>query len=191
VLEERFRQSQKLEAIGRLAGGLAHDFNNLLRVITGYSELLRENLTAEATGQRRLEQIQKAAERAATLTRQLLAFSRKEVIHPKVLDVNEAVADIEPMLHRLIGEDVQLVTRLGKDLGRVQADRGQVERIILSLAVNARDAMPQGGHLGIETSNEVLDEGYLRTHPDVRPRPYVLLAFRVYLPRGDQSDPPA
>jgi len=175
-LEAQLLQAQKMEAIGRLAGGVAHDFNNLLGVITGYSELLRKNLGSRDPGQKRVEQIQKAADRAAALTRQLLAFSRKEVIQPKVLDLNEIVADVDNMLHRLIGEDVQLVTKLGEDLGRVHADRGQVDQIIVNLAVNARDAMPQGGDLWIETSNVVLDEAYLRTHADVRPGPYVLLA---------------
>jgi two-component system, cell cycle sensor histidine kinase and response regulator CckA len=175
-LESQLLQAQKMEAIGRLAGGVAHDFNNLLGVITGYSEMLEMNLPAEGPGRSRLEQIKKAAGRAAALTRQLLAFSRREVIQPKVLDLNEVVADVERMLHRLIGEDVQLVTKLGKDLGRVQADRGQVDQIILNLAVNARDAMPQGGDLWIETSNAELDDAYLRTHADVLPGSYVLLS---------------
>jgi len=175
-LESQLLQAQKMEAIGRLAGGVAHDFNNILGVITGYSEMLEMNLPAEGPGHGRLEQIKKAAARAAALTRQLLAFSRKEVIQPRVLDLNEVVADVEKMLHRLIGEDVQLVTKLGKDLGRVQADRGQVDQIILNLAVNARDAMPQGGDLWIETSNAELDDAYLRTHADVLPGSYVLLS---------------
>jgi PAS domain S-box-containing protein len=175
-LESQLLQAQKMEAIGRLAGGVAHDFNNLLGVITGYSDLLGKTLAPESAGHRRLEQIKKAANRAAGLTRQLLAFSRKEVIQPKVLDLNEVVVDVEKMLHRLIGEDVNLVTRLEKDLGRVQADRGQIDQIILNLAVNARDAMPQGGDLWIETSNVELDEAYLRTHADVHPGRYVLLA---------------
>jgi hypothetical protein len=175
-LEAQLVQAQKMEAIGRLAGGVAHDFNNLLGVITGYSELLEKNLEAEGAGRQRLEQIQKAAQRAAALTRQLLAFSRKEVIQPRVLDLNEVVADVEKMLQRLIGEDVHLVTKLGQDLGRVQADRGQVDQILMNLAVNARDAMPDGGNLWIETSNATLDAAYLRTHADVHPGPYVMLA---------------
>jgi hypothetical protein len=175
-LEAQLVQAQKMEAIGRLAGGVAHDFNNLLGVITGYSELLYKNLQSTGAGHNRLKQIQKAAERAAGLTRQLLAFSRKEVVQPKVLDLNEVVTDIEKMLHRLIGEDVHLVTKLGRDLGRVQADRGQVDQILMNLAVNARDAMPDGGNLWIETSNATLDDAYLRTHADVRPGPFVLLS---------------
>jgi two-component system, cell cycle sensor histidine kinase and response regulator CckA len=175
-LESQLIQAQKMEAVGRLAGGVAHDFNNLLGVITGYSELLGKNLPADGPGRGRLDQIKAAASRAAALTRQLLAFSRKEVVQPRVLDLNEVVADIETMLHRLIGEDVRLVTKLGKDLGRVEADRGQIDQIIMNLAVNARDAMPDGGDLWIETSNAELDEAYLRTHADVRPGHYVLLA---------------
>jgi two-component system cell cycle sensor histidine kinase/response regulator CckA len=174
-LESQLRQAQKMEAIGRLAGGVAHDFNNLLGVITGYSELLQKNLRSQDPGQQPVAQIQKAADRGAALTRQLLAFSRKEVIQPKVLDLNGIVTDVGKMLGRLLGEDVHLVTKLGKDLGRVLADRSQIDQVILNLVVNARDAMPQGGDLCIETSSVVLDEAYLRTHADVRPGPYVLL----------------
>ncbi len=175
-LESQLLQAQKMEAIGRLAGGVAHDFNNLLGVITGYSDLLRKTLGSQESARRRVEQIQKAAERAAGLTRQLLAFSRKEVIQPRVIDLNATVADVEKMLRRLIGEDVQLVTKLGDCLGRIEADHGQVDQVIMNLAVNARDAMPQGGTLWIETSNAILDEAFLRTHADVLPGRYVLLA---------------
>jgi PAS domain S-box-containing protein len=175
-LEAQLLQAQKMEAVGRLAGGVAHDFNNLLGVITGYSDLLSKNLEAGHPGRKRLEQIQRAAERATGLTRQLLAFSRKQVLEPKVLDLNEVVADVEKMLDRLIGEDVQLVTVFGSDLGKVRADRGQVEQVLLNLVVNARDAMPRGGRLLLETSNAVLDQAYARLHPEARPGPYVLLA---------------
>jgi PAS domain S-box-containing protein len=175
-LEDQLLQSQKMEAVGRLAGGVAHDFNNLLGVITGHSELLAKGLATQDPGRHRLEQIRKAAERAAGLTRQLLAFSRKEVIRPRVLDLNDVVGDIEKMLQRVIGEDVRLVTRLAPDLGHVRADRGQVDQVILNLAVNARDAMPEGGELIIETSNEVLDEAYARSHADVVPGRYVRVA---------------
>ena len=175
-LEAQLVQAQKMEAIGRLAGGVAHDFNNLLGVITGYSELLERNLQAEGAGHQRLEQIQKAAQRAAALTRQLLAFSRKEVVQPRVLDLNEIVADVEKMLQRLIGEDVHLVTKLGTDLGKVKADRGQIDQILMNLAINARDAMPDGGNLWIETANATLDAAYLKTHADVQPGPFLMLA---------------
>jgi PAS domain S-box-containing protein len=176
LLEEQVRQAQKMEAVGRLAGGVAHDFNNLLGVITGYSDMLSKNLQPHDANYKRLGEIKKAAERAAALTRQLLAFSRQEVIQPKVLDLNVVVRDIEKTLQRLIGEDVHLATRLAGDLGRVKADRGQVDQVILNLAVNARDAMPQGGDLIIETSNSVLDEAYAASHADVVPGAYVMLS---------------
>jgi hypothetical protein len=163
-LEVQLRQAQKMEAIGRLAGGVAHDFNNLLGVITGYGE------------QRRVTEIQKAAERAANLTRQLLAFSRKQVLETKILNLSEVVTDLGGMLHRLIGEDVHLSTRVAADLGRVRADRGQVEQVIVNLVVNARDAMPRGGELILETANATLDEAYCRQHADVQPGRYVTLA---------------
>jgi two-component system, cell cycle sensor histidine kinase and response regulator CckA len=175
-LEAQLLQAQKMEAVGRLAGGVAHDFNNLLGVITGYSGLLGRSLAPnDAVALNRVDQIKKAAERATALTRQLLAFSRKEVIQPKVLDLNEIVNDVEKMLLRLIGEDVELTTRLQADLGHVKADRGQIDQVMVNLAVNARDAMPNGGQLIIETANTVLDEQYARSHPDVTPGPYVVL----------------
>jgi PAS domain S-box-containing protein len=152
-LENQLRQSQKMEAVGRLAGGIAHDFNNLLGVITGYGELLQRDIGPGQQGFRRLEEIRKAADRASNLTRQLLAFSRKQVLEPKVLDLNTVVADIAKMLRRLIGEDIQLITVFAEDLGRVKADPGQMEQVIVNLAVNARDAMPRGGKLIIETGN--------------------------------------
>jgi PAS domain S-box-containing protein len=176
TLEAKFLQSQKMESVGRLAGGIAHDFNNLLGVILGYGALLLRK--AEGGPERsKLEQIVKAGERAAGLTRQLLAFSRKQVLQPKVLDLNDLVADLERMLRRLIGEDIQLTTRLD-GLGNVKADPGQVEQVLMNLVVNARDAMPRGGQLTIETSNVVLDEAYASERPDVRPGPCVVLAVR-------------
>jgi two-component system cell cycle sensor histidine kinase/response regulator CckA len=175
-LEAQLLQSQKMEAVGRLAGGVAHDFNNLLGVITGYSGLLGRSLPPnDAVALNRVDQIKKAAERATGLTRQLLAFSRKEIIQPKVLDLNEIVPDVERMLLRLIGEDVELTTKLAAGLGRVKADRGQIDQVLMNLAVNARDAMPNGGQLIIETANIVLDEQYARRHPDVTAGPYVVL----------------
>jgi PAS domain S-box-containing protein len=175
-LEAQLLQAQKMEAVGRLAGGVAHDFNNLLGVITGYTGLLDRSLSPnDAVAHNRVDQIRKAAERATALTRQLLAFSRKEVIQPKVLDLNEVVHDVEKMLQRLIGEDVTLTTKLEADLGRVKADRGQIDQVMVNLAVNARDAMPNGGQLILETANTVLDEPYARSHPGVLPGPYVVL----------------
>ena len=177
-LEEQLLQAQKMEAVGRLAGGVAHDFNNLLGVITGYGELLLKNLGPEHPGSPRLEQIQKAAQRAGCLTRQLLAFSRKQVLQPRILDLNEVVADVEKMLSRVIGEDIQLVTTPGAARGRIRADPGQIEQVLMNLAVNARDAMPRGGQLVLETANVTLDEAYTRAHPEVQPGPFVMLSVR-------------
>ena len=175
-LEEQLRQSQKLEAIGMLAGGIAHDFNNLLTVIRGYSDLTLMRLSEEDPLHRNISEVKKAAERAAGLTRQLLAFSRKQVLQPKVLDLNAVVSELEKMLRRLIGEDIGLRTVLESDLGSVKADPGQIEQIIMNLAVNARDAMPQGGKLTIETTNVYLDEDYAKVHIAVIPGPYVMFA---------------
>jgi two-component system, cell cycle sensor histidine kinase and response regulator CckA len=152
-LEEQLRNAQQLEAIGRLAGGVAHDFNNILSIIMGHGELLLAVMGADERARNGLEQIGRAAERAASLTQQLLAFSRKQVLQPKVLDLNEAVADVQKMLSRVIGEDIELVASLHPSLVPVKADPGQVEQVLMNLAVNARDAMPHGGKLVMETSN--------------------------------------
>jgi len=175
-LEAQLLQAKKMEAVGRLAGGVAHDFNNLLGVITGYSELLLKDLGPQHPGSKRVEQIQKAAERGAGLTRQLLAFSRKQVLQPRILDINEVVADVEKMLRRVIGEDIQLVTTPGAGVGRIRADPGQIEQVLMNLVVNARDAMPKGGRLIFETANVALDDTYARAHPEVQPGPFVMLA---------------
>jgi len=174
--EEQLRQSQKMEAIGRLAGGISHDFNNLLTAIIGYSEFLLFRLDQEDPLRKYAEEIKKAGERASSLTRQLLAFSRKQVLQPEVLDLNIIVADLDNMLRRLIGEDIELVTLLEPDLGAVKVDPGQMEQVIMNLAVNARDAMPYGGKLIIETANVDLDELYARQHSPIRPGHYVMLA---------------
>jgi PAS domain S-box-containing protein len=177
VLEDQLRQSQKMQAVGRLAGGVAHDFNNLLMVIQGHGELLRQTIGSGGPHYRHIEQIQKAAERAASLTQQLLAYSRRQLIAPTVLDLNFVVAEMGKMLPPLIGEDVELVTLTNAARGQVKADRSQVEQVILNLAINARDAMPDGGKLTIETSNVVLDESYSARHSGVQPGPYVMLGF--------------
>jgi PAS domain S-box-containing protein len=177
ALEQQLRQSQKMEAIGRLAGGIAHDFNNLLMVISGYSEFLLERLGPDPALRGPAKEISTAAERATSLTRQLLAFSRKQMLAPKVLDLNAVVTENLKMLTRLIGEDIDLVMIPGADLGAVKADPGQIEQVILNLAVNARDAMPHGGRLTIETSNVTLDEAYARVHSPVQPGDYTMLAI--------------
>ena len=175
--EEQLRQSQKMDAVGQLAGGVAHDFNNLLAVIIGYSDLLLMRTSGlREDSQRKIEQISKAANRAAGLTRQLLAFSRKQVLQPKSLDLNTVVGDMDKMLKRLIGEHIEMLTILDPKLGIVKADPGQVEQVLLNLAVNARDAMPSGGKLTIETANVVLDARYTQAHRSVEPGPYVMLA---------------
>jgi signal transduction histidine kinase/CheY-like chemotaxis protein len=157
-LEMQLRQAQKMEAVGRLAGGIAHDFNNLLTAISGYSEFLIEGLD-DGRLRRHAEEIRKASARAASLTGQLLAFSRRQVLQPRVLDLNAVVSDMDMMLRRLIGEDVELVTLLDPEVGRVQADPTQIEQVIVNLAVNARDAMPNGGSVTIETTDVRTDEG--------------------------------
>jgi PAS domain S-box-containing protein len=174
--EEELRQSQKIEAVGRLAGGIAHDFNNLLTVINGYSQLLLGRLGPDAPDRAEIEEISTAGGRAAALTRQLLAFSRKQVLQPRVLELNAVVTNMERMLRPMIGEDIELYTVLQPQLGRVLADPGQIEQVLMNLAVNARDAMPQGGRLTIETSNVELNETYARRLLTMTPGPHVLLA---------------
>src|SRR5437667_1059348 len=175
-LEQQLRQAQKMEAVGRLAGGIAHDFNNILTAITGYADLLLEDLAATDPRRQDADEIHKAADRAAGLTRQLLAFSRQQVLQPTVLEVNKLVSDLEKMLRRLLGEDVELSTRLGPTTGRVKADPGQLEQVVMNLAVNARDAMPNGGKLTLETGNVDLDEAYAADHYPARAGPFVLRA---------------
>ncbi len=176
LLEQQLRKSQKMEAVGLLAGGIAHDFNNLLSVIIGYSEILLDNTQFDVKTRSQCEQIKKAGDRAASLTRQLLAFSRQQVLEPRVLNLNTVVLETGRMLKRLIGEDVDLRTALDPTLGAVKADPGQIEQIIMNLVVNARDAMPEGGKLVIETSNADVDETYAVGHPPVSAGRYVLLA---------------
>jgi len=176
LLQAQLVKAQKMEAVGQLAGGVAHDFNNLLGVITGYSELLIRELPVDSRERKRSEEIKRAADRAAALTRQLLAFSRRQVLQPKVLDLNEVVAEVEKMIRRLISESIQIVTIGAANLGKVRADAGQVEQVLMNLAINARDAMPSGGRLVIETGNSELDETYVRTNPEARPGSYVMLA---------------
>jgi len=173
--EEQLRQAQKMEAMGCLAGGVAHDFNNLLSIVLSYSELCAEGLKEGDRMRDDLAQITEAGLRAAGLTRQLLAFSHQQVLEPVVLDLNGVFGKLEPMLQRLIGEDVELVSRPGRDLRRITADPGQVEQVIMNLVVNARDAMPQGGKLTITTSDVTLDETYASRHVGVKPGAHVLL----------------
>ncbi len=175
-LEAQLVQAQKMEAVGRLAGGVAHDFNNLLGVILGYSEMLIRSLGPEHPASNRVELIHRAAQRAAGLTRQLLAFSRQQVLQPRILDINEVVADVEKMLRRVIGEDIDLVTSPGAEIGRIRADPGQIEQILMNLVVNSRDAMPKGGTLSLETANVTLSEAYARAHPEVQPGAFVMLS---------------
>ena len=176
--EEQLRQSQKLEAIGRLAGGVAHDFNNILTAIMSYASFLKRSIDPGAPGMADLEEIIKAAERAAALTRQLLAFSRKQVLEPKVLGLNTVINDMGKMLQRLIGENISLETGLAPDLLEVRVDPGQMQQVAMNLAVNARDAMPDGGVLVIETANAEVDAAYSRRYPQVKPGRYVLLTVR-------------
>ncbi len=175
-LERQLMQSQKMEAIGRLAGGIAHDFNNLLGVILGHSEILDQQPGKGDRLRKSVEAIRHAAERAAALTTQLLAFSRKQIVEPTVIDLNASVMEIEKMLHRVIGEDIELAMRLQSDLGRVKADPGQLSQVLMNLAVNSRDAMPGGGKLVIETANVELDDMYGRQHLGASPGPHVMLA---------------
>jgi PAS domain S-box-containing protein len=176
LLEQQLRQGQKMEAIGRLAGGIAHDFNNLLTAIFGYSDLLAEELPADSPGREDLQEIKTAATRAAALTRQLLAFSRQQVLQPVVLNVNDVIENLESMLRRVLGEDVELETHLSADIGNAKADPGQLEQVIMNLAVNARDAMPTGGKLTIETTNVSLSGDYAESHRPVASGEYIMLA---------------
>jgi len=177
ILEAQLLQAQKMEAIGALAGGVAHDFNNLLTTIIGCSDLMMMSIGKDHELREDLEDIKKAGYQAASLTRQLLAFSRRQILEPKVIDLNDVIPDMDRMLRRLIGEDIDLETVLAPDLGRVEADPGQIEQIIMNLAVNARDAMPRGGRLTMETANVELDEVYARSHAGVTPGPYVMMAI--------------
>ncbi len=174
-LEGQLRQAQKMEAVGRLAGGVAHDFNNLLMVIKGHTELLLGALEPSESITRKIEQIDRSADRATALTRQLLAFSRMQVLQPQVINLNSVVDEMGKLLPRLIGEDIELLIRADEDLGTVRADASQMEQVIMNLAVNARDAMPNGGKLVIETANAELDHGYMTSHPLMKPGPYIQL----------------
>jgi len=173
--DEQLRQSQKMEAVGRLSGGIAHDFNNLLGVIIGYSESIEYRLTPNDPLRKSAEEIRKAGERAASLTNQLLAFSRQQVLQPQILDLNLLVSDMGKMLRRLIGMHIELSTDLAADLGKVKAEKSQIEQVIVNLAVNARDAMPESGKLRIETSNLDVSEDLASSFPFLQPGPYVLL----------------
>jgi len=174
--EEQLQQAQKLEAVGRLAAGVAHDFNNILTAITGHSELMLRQLGADDPRRKHAEQIEKSAYMAAALTRQLLTFSRKQVIEPRVLKLNEVILNIEKMLRRLIGEDIEFHTVLDPTAGHIKADPGQIEQVIMNLAVNARDAMLNGGKLTLTTASTTLDEKYLKNFPELSAGEYVLLA---------------
>jgi two-component system, cell cycle sensor histidine kinase and response regulator CckA len=175
AVETRLTQSAKLEAVGRLAGGVAHDFNNLLGVIMGYADLMLKRMPAEEPLRRNVQEIQKAAERASALTKQLLAFSRRQILQPRVLDLNQSISEVESMLQRVIGEDIALVTVL-RDVGHVKADPGQIQQVLMNLVVNARDAMPRGGRLTIETASVDLEDVYAREHVGVTPGPFVMMA---------------
>ncbi|HEY6555157.1 MAG TPA: ATP-binding protein, partial [Vicinamibacteria bacterium] len=173
-LEEQFRQAQKMEAVGQLAGGVAHDFNNLLGVITGYCELAIQQLPSDDAARARIAQVLKAAERATGLTRQLLAFSRRQVLAPSVVDLNALLGDLTKMLHRLVGEDVELHSRLAA-VGSVRVDPGQIEQVVMNLVVNARDAMPRGGTLAIETDDVDAEAVRVQAHWRIEPGRYVRL----------------
>ncbi|HKY26439.1 MAG TPA: ATP-binding protein, partial [Pyrinomonadaceae bacterium] len=173
--EEQLRMSQKLEAVGQLAGGVAHDFNNLLTVIRGYSELVLNRLNDDDDNRPKIEEIKRAADRASTLTHQLLAFSRKQVLQPKLFDLNHLVTDMSKMLRRLIGENIEMTTIIGQE-APINADPGQIEQVLMNLVVNARDAMPQGGRLTVETARVEFDEAYADAHFSVQPGSYVMLA---------------
>jgi two-component system, cell cycle sensor histidine kinase and response regulator CckA len=175
-LEEQYHQSQRLDSIGRLAGGVAHDFNNLITVINGYAMMLLDEMPTDSPVMEGLTEIREAGQRAAGLTQQLLAFSRKQILQPVVLNLNDIVTDVSKMLHRLIGEDIDLVIKLDPEPGNIIADPGQIEQIIINLAVNSRDAMPTGGTLMIETASVYLDENYVRQHPRLHVGQHVMMA---------------
>jgi PAS domain S-box-containing protein len=175
--QEQLRLSQKLEAIGQLAGGVAHDFNNMLTVISGYSELLLRQCPENSSMAEKIEEIRKAAKRSADLTRQLLAFSRKQVLQPEVIDLNSLIENMRKMLVRLIGEDIEIITALRPDIGKINADPGQIEQVVMNLVVNARDAMSDGGRIVIETTDVDLDEAYASARVGVKAGPYVMLAI--------------
>jgi CheY-like chemotaxis protein len=179
VLENQFRQAQKMEAVGRLAGGVAHDFNNLLTVISGYTEVLLENTEPQDALYPKIQAIHQATERATSVTRQLLAFSRKQMLELKVVDVNGIVSEMERLLKPLIGENIELETKLARDLGHTRADAGQIEQVIMNLVVNSKDAMEDGGKITIETSNaDIRKEELSREHSYIQPGPYVVLAVK-------------
>ena len=175
-LEEQLRQAQKMESVGMLAGGIAHDFNNLLTIISGYSHMLAASLKGDERNRSAAEQVIKASDRAAALTKQLLSFSRRQVAQTSVLDLNSVVQGMLPMLNRIIGEHIRLRIAPGLQLSRVRADGGEIEQIIMNLVVNARDAMPNGGNLWVETANAELDQQYMARHMEARPGRYVMLA---------------
>lgn len=177
-LEDQLRQSQKIEAVGRLAGGIAHDFNNLMTVITGYVGLTKKRSGNSELVMRGLDEIEKASNRATRLTQQLIAFGRKQILQPQILDLNQIVSNMDRMLRHLIGEDIELLTIPGAGIGKVKADPGQIEQVVVNLTLNARDAMPNGGRLTIETANVELDHSILHNHGDIPPGPYVKLEFR-------------
>jgi signal transduction histidine kinase len=168
--------AQKMEAVGRLSGGIAHDFNNLLGVIIGYIQVIKRSINRESPSYEYAEEIEKASQRAVSLTRQLLAFSRQQVLEPIILNLNTLLSDMEKMLPRLIGEDIHLNLNLGPAIGQVKADSGQVEQVVMNLAVNARAAMPDGGRLTIQTANVELDAAFAREHQGSIPGQYVMLA---------------
>ena len=172
ILERQLRMAQKMEAIGRLSGGIAHDFNNLLGVIIGYSRVLKRELGANNPQAEHALEIEKAGQRAASLTKQLLAFSRQQVLTPAVLNLNTLASDMEKMLPQLLGEDIEVSLVLDPELGNVKADQSQIEQVIMNLAVNARDAMPMGGKLKIQTANVELDQAYIRSHPGSKTRQF-------------------
>ena len=175
ALQAQLDQARRLESVGQLAGGIAHDFNNILGVIMNYAEFVADELEEGSPARKDVDEIRRAAERAAALTRQLLIFSRREVVQPELLDLRQVVAELENLLHRALGERVELETRFAEDLAAVEADPGQIEQVLVNLAVNARDAMPDGGRLVIEVENAALDEEYAYMHPDTEPGAYVRL----------------